>query len=51
MLAHLSRENNSPALAESTAVEGLTQAGYTRDLDYMLEIAPVENTEGRTIIF
>ncbi len=51
LLAHLSRENNSPALAESTAVEGLTQAGYTRDLDYMLEIAPVENTEGRTIIF
>lgn len=51
VLAHLSRENNSPALAENAAVAALSQAGYVRDLDYLLEIAPVENTGGKTIIF
>lgn len=51
MLGHLSRENNRPQLALETAEAALCQAGYTREVDYLLEAAPVENTAGRTVIF
>ncbi|MDE6837087.1 MAG: MBL fold metallo-hydrolase, partial [Acutalibacter sp.] len=51
VLAHLSRENNSPQLAEAASVAALTQAGYVREVDYLLETAPVENSQGRTVIF
>lgn len=51
LLGHLSRENNRPQLAVDAAVGELTKAGYTRDVDYILEVAPVENTQGRVVIF
>lgn len=51
MLGHLSRENNRPQLALDAALAELTKAGYVREVDYLLEAAPVENTEGRTVIF
>lgn len=51
LLAHLSRENNTPSLALSTALSALEQAGYTRDVDFSLDIARVENSDGKTVIF
>lgn len=51
LLAHLSRENNTPALALSAALSALEQAGYTRDIDFSLEAAKVENSDGKTVIF
>lgn len=51
MLAHISRENNTPALALETARCALTMAGYIGDVDYTLEAAPVENIGGRVVIF
>ncbi|HIR56744.1 MAG TPA: MBL fold metallo-hydrolase [Candidatus Gallacutalibacter pullicola] len=51
VLAHLSRENNTPDLAYQTAVCSLTMAGLTKGLDYELLVAPRENTEHRTILF
>ena len=51
LLAHLSRENNTPALARDTALTALTKAGYVQNVDYMLEVAPPENTAGRSILF
>lgn len=51
ILGHLSRENNQPQLALDTALSALTQAGYRREVDYLLEAAPVENTQARTVIF
>ncbi|MDD2212955.1 MAG: MBL fold metallo-hydrolase [Oscillospiraceae bacterium] len=40
VLAHLSRENNLPELAELTVIQSLYQAGMVRDRDYQLAIAP-----------
>ncbi|RKJ39010.1 MBL fold metallo-hydrolase [Acutalibacter sp. 1XD8-33] len=51
LLAHLSRENNSPQMALSAALSALTQAGYVRDVDFLLDAAPVENSAGKTVIF
>ncbi len=51
LLAHLSDTNNTPQLAASASVSTLTQAGYVRDVDYWLDTAPVENAQGRVIIF
>ena len=45
LLAHLSRENNTPETARRAAVQGLEAAGAARDT-YTLEVAPVENTAG-----
>lgn len=51
LLAHLSRENNAPSLALDAAEAALTRAGYVRDTDYLLGVAPVENSAGKTVIF
>lgn len=51
MLGHLSRENNRPQIALTAAENELNKAGFVRDVDYQLAAAPVENTEGRTVIF
>jgi len=51
LLAHLSRENNSPSLAFNCALQSLTTIGAKRDVDFMLGIAPVENSNGKTVIF
>lgn len=51
LLAHLSRENNTPGLAMEAALGPLTQAGYVRDVDYQLDAAPIENAAGKAIIF
>lgn len=42
-LGHLSRENNLPTLAEATAESALQTCGMTRNLDYVLQVAPPEN--------
>ncbi len=51
VLAHLSRENNTPDLAYQTALCSLTMAGLQKGLDYELLVAPRENTEHKTILF
>lgn len=50
LLAHLSRENNTPEAALRAAVHGLEEAGAAPDT-YTLEAAPVENTDGRVLTF
>ncbi len=42
-LGHLSRENNLPALAQSTAQAELTVAGMTEGVDYLLGVAAPES--------
>lgn len=51
LLAHLSRENNTPEIAYQTAICALTMEGMKPELDFQLGIAPVENRTGKTIIF
>lgn len=51
VLAHLSRENNTPALALETSRTALTRAGYVPDVDFLLEAAGPENTQGHVVIF
>lgn len=51
MLAHLSRENNTPQAALAASLSALTQAGYVQDVDFLLQAAPVENSAGKTVIF
>lgn len=51
LLAHLSRENNTPSLAGEAALSALTGAGYHQGSDFWLEVASPENGEGKTIIF
>lgn len=51
LLAHLSRENNTPALALETALAALTATGAVRDVDFVLEAAAPENPTGSSIIF
>ena len=51
LLAHLSRENNTPTLAGETALAALTSAGCRPETDFRLEVAAPENPEGKTIIF
>lgn len=41
ILAHLSRENNYPALAYETSKSNLAGSGMTENIDYMLYVAPV----------
>ncbi|MBR5540728.1 MAG: MBL fold metallo-hydrolase [Clostridia bacterium] len=42
-LGHLSRENNMPTLADATADATLQTCGMTRNIDYLLQVAPPEN--------
>lgn len=51
VLAHLSRENNTPDLAYQTALCSLTMAGLTKGVDYELLVAPRENQDHKTILF
>ncbi len=39
VLGHLSKDNNTPLLAETTAVSTLKMHGFERDLDYILCVA------------
>jgi len=48
ILGHLSRENNTPALARESAIHKLSQRGAVLNRDYTLEIAPVVS-EGRVV--
>ena len=50
ILGHLSQENNTAALALSEAVASLSRAGMTADVDYTIDVAPVE-TNGKSIVF
>lgn len=47
ILGHISQENNTPALAESTVASALS--GFRRGKDYILQVAPV-CTSGEMII-
>lgn len=49
ILAHLSKENNIPALAVETSVSELSMAGIRRDSDYRLFAAP-RNELSETIV-
>lgn len=46
VLAHLSRENNTPQLAFNTAVDALKEMGALNGRDYILNVAEPENTDG-----
>lgn len=48
ILGHLSQENNTPAIADRTVEQSLS--GFTRNRDYLLEVAPVE-TIGKCMVF
>jgi phosphoribosyl 1,2-cyclic phosphodiesterase len=48
ILAHLSQENNHPALAETTAKSALDLCGMKSDIDYVLSVAPPSG--GKTVI-
>ena len=49
VLGHLSRENNRPEIARSSATAALMDCGLIEDEDYTLYIAPPKN--GKAIIF
>ncbi len=49
ILGHLSRENNRPEIARSSATAALMDKGLVEDKDYTLYIAPPKN--GKAIIF
>ncbi len=51
VLAHLSRENNTPELAYQTALCSLTMSGLKPKKDFELYVAPMANTTGQTIVF
>ena len=51
LLAHLSRENNTPDVAYQTALCSLIMEGYVKDVDFTLSVAPRENNLGTNIIF
>ncbi len=46
VLAHLSRENNTPQLAFDTSVEALKEMGALNGRDYILSVAEPENING-----
>lgn len=48
LLAHLSQENNTPEIADSTVESYLSR--FTRNRDYLMGVAPVA-TEGGCVIF
>lgn len=51
LLAHLSRENNTPGLALDAALAALTRSGLVRGVDFLLDAAAPENTAGTVMIF
>ncbi|MGI6265435.1 MAG: MBL fold metallo-hydrolase, partial [Acutalibacteraceae bacterium] len=50
VLAHLSRENNTPDLAHVTTLTALTKAGLRQGSDFLLRVASPEWQE-ETVIF
>lgn len=50
LLAHLSQENNTPQIALQTAVSSLSSFGAKQNVDYTIDVAPVE-TNCRSIVF
>ena len=46
VLAHLSKENNRPALAYETARQALAAGGLLEQVDYLLRVATPEDTRG-----
>ncbi len=44
ILAHLSRDNNTPLLAEETAVNALREVGAMKNRDYILDVAEPVST-------
>lgn len=44
VLGHLSRENNLPELAYATAQAELSACGFRENREYLLQVAPPENT-------
>ena len=50
ILGHLSKENNTAAIAVSESVGSLNRAGMVLDSDYTLDVAPVE-TNGKSVTF
>ncbi len=50
MLAHLSQENNTISKAISTSALYLAGLGIRKDVDFTLDVAPVE-TNGKSIVF
>ena len=48
LLGHLSQDNNTPYIADSTVQKSLS--GYKRNKDYLMGVAPVE-TKGGAVIF
>jgi phosphoribosyl 1,2-cyclic phosphodiesterase len=46
VLAHLSRENNTPDIARQTAVAALDEIGLSEGGDYRLYVSPPENNGG-----
>ena len=51
LLAHLSDENNTRALALNTAMSALTQAGFVSGSDFVLDAAEPANTAAKGILF
>lgn len=49
ILAHLSRDNNMPLIAENSALYELNQKGMKRNRDFTLMVAPPE-TKGESVI-
>ena len=49
ILGHLSRENNTPIVAENTLLRELG-SDFVRNRDYMLTVAPIE-TKGLGVVF
>lgn len=50
VLAHLSEENNIPALARQTALTALDEIGFKEDRDYRLFVSPKENNAGGIVL-
>ena len=50
VLAHLSRENNTPQLAFDTSVTALKEMGALNGRDYILKVADPDNTDGLILV-
>ena len=50
VLAHLSRENNTPQLAFDTSVTALKELGALNGRDYILKVADPDNTDGLILV-
>ena len=50
ILSHLSKENNTPALAHAASVTALTEAGLVGGIDYLLKVASPTCEERWTVL-